>query len=576
MKKSLFPLVAILMMLTSTTIFFNGCKLKNPTEGFKVLIKADAFTAPSEFRVYDAKFGAPPGFSSPIPVTVSGPGADYIYTSGGNRALTIFQGGINLSVRKGTVVTDAIPLQFNIEINAPGYLPVVYPVTLYNLDPVSQTINLVSFDNPPAGSASKTQSVPTDASGKTTAPISIKLDASATKTEELSINIDSGTQLKDKDGNPVNGNIEAKILHFTDETPESMKSFPGGTKVSSIKDVNGNTLPGGTFDPSGWVNINMSVGTTDVKTFSQPIKVNMEINGKNPKTNTDFKEGDLIETFSRSAGNAEWVKEATVTIVKNSISGKLEAPLLVNHLSDWGAGFLLDDCTSRFSFKVLVTASTVETNVIMRIYEKQTYQGVTSEFLVAQGTYPLEAADHSITHTILTNFTPTAGTEYRFKLEGDVEFDYTGIICGSFLNAGEGIPKNKLRCNIFLRCITGNAVILPERYRLYYIDEASYQNTIVPAQGSNPAHKIDPRDGTVGGVSWTETQVHYVNDQNPRNTLDIPKVDLQVGHKYRFSVYYNDGTKETREDYLTDVVSTEIINNKALDMVITLSTCPIH
>ena len=44
---------------------------------------------------------------------------------------------------------------------------------------------------------------------------------------------------------------------------------------------------------------------------------------------------------------------------------------------------------------------------------------------------------------------------------------------------------------------------------------------------------------------------------------------------FNSQVYYNDGNKESREDYITEIVSQEIKDRNALDMVISLSSCPL-
>ena len=576
MKKNILSIAALLVLATSAIFMLDACKMKNPTEGFHILIKADAVTSPSEFRIKDAKYGISPGFTSPIPVTISGPGAGNIYSSGGNRSISIFQGGINISVRKGTPVSESNPIKFNIEINAPGYLPVVYPVTLYSLNPISETITLVNFNDPPEGAASKTATVSTDPTGKTTTATKITVDTSATKQTTMSITIDSGTQLKDKDGNPVSGSIEAKIMQFTSETPESKYSLPGGSDVTSVKDANGNALPGGTFDLNGFVNIDMSVGGTSVKTFSQPMKVNMGIDGINPKTNAAYKVGDVLETYSRSAGDGEWVKEATVTIINDS-SGHLIAPMLISHLSFWSAGFLLAPCGDKFQFKFGIPAKAT-VNLSAKVSHSDAGGNLINDYqILVHGTNDNNA---SLIFPVTTALRPIADQNYNFKLTGDLTFNYTGKLCGSVIDVGTIVPEDKMLFNIFLKCSNGNQVILPDLYRVYYIDDADYQRAIVPKKGSNLAHKVDPRDGwyTVSAgdsVQWGESAVEYVNDANPRNTLTLSKSELKVGHKYRFSVYYNDGTKESREDYLTDAVSQTMLDQKILDMVIVLSSCPI-
>lgn len=577
MKNRNVNILAILIVSIAAAFGLNGCKFKNPTEGFKVIISADAMTAPSEFRIKDAATGIAPGFTSPIPVAITGPGAGYVYSSGGSKSISIFQGGINISLRKGAVVSQQNPIRFNIEINAPGYLKLVYPVTLYDDEPITETISLISLDAPPAGSLAKTQNFDTDIDGKTTAPILISIDSASNKKQKLNIQIAQGTQMKDANGNVVSGNIEAKVLQFT-PSPETYSSFPGGLNVDLVNDVNGNPLNGGTFAPSGWVNMDFSSGGKSVKTFSQPIIVNMELGegAINPITKVEFKEGDVLETYSLSEGDGEWVKEGVATVIKNSINNKLEVPVSVSHLSMWSMGYLIQACNTPFSFKI-----NNPSNNVIRV-ELDVTAFINFEFgSMEMSEYWKELRVNPGVQTIYTDFRPNGFNEYRFRLFDGANFDFTGKLCGNLIDGGNTLNPDLMKFNIFLKCANGNQVILPRNYRVYYIDDADYQRAIVPKKGSNPAHKIDPRDGTFevspgDKVSWMQNAVDAVlSTTTPRNTLSLAKSKLKTGSKYRFSIYYNDGIKESREDYLTEVVTDEIKNIGSLDMTILLGSCPI-
>lgn len=64
--------------------------------------------------------------------------------------------------------------------------------------------------------------------------------------------------------------------------------------------------------------------------------------------------------------------------------------------------------------------------------------------------------------------------------------------------------------------------------------------------------------------------------ENLVNKLTLPKNDMVIGKKYRFSVYYNDGQVESREDYVTpEPIIQEVLDAGGQDVNINLTRCPI-
>ena len=136
--KSLFLLIG----LACLTTFFITCK--NPTDNLQVTASADFVSAASEFRIFDATTGQPEAAFEGVTIKVSGPAAPFIYSSGGKKAIVINNGIVQVCFRRGTVVSEAMPLKFNIEVTVSGYITKIYPVTLTSLSPVTQTIFLVN------------------------------------------------------------------------------------------------------------------------------------------------------------------------------------------------------------------------------------------------------------------------------------------------------------------------------------------------------------------------------------------------------------------------------------------------
>ena len=571
MKKNIFSILALILVLGSGLLVIDGCKLKNPTEGFAISIKADAVTAPSELLIRDAKTGSPlASLTSATPVTISGPGAPYVYSSGATKTISIFQGGISFSLRKGTPVSASNPIKFTIFIDVPGYLPLEYPITLTSLEPIQEEASLVNFSAPPAGAAASSKTVATGTDGKTTDTSSIVIPATANKKEALKIAIDAGTKMVDASGQAVSGAVEAKVMQFTAGTKESLNSFPGGLEFNELKDANGNKIPAGGFSPAGWIDISMSVGGKSVKSFDKPLIVSMEIDANqiNKLTNAKYKVGDVIDIYSKTAGENNWVKEGTATIALNSNS-KLEAQMPVKHLSVWGMGIFIPKCGeplrltvnvpkgySRLSFKIYENLLAGGAEYWNEVDEVNIYEEINGTGIVS----------------VTSEFVPLNNQVYRIEVLKGLPL-YTGPLCGSIINLGTIGSVDNLTNNILIKCTNGSGVLLPNDYKVYYVNENDYQNTINPATG----RKIDPRDPEIDGKDWKEaTIINQTIEGVIINTLTIPKKDVEVGEKYRFSVYYHDGNNESREDYITPApIVQEVLDAGGQDVIIILTTCPI-
>ncbi len=572
MKKNIFSILALILVLGSGLLVLDGCKLKNPTEGFAISIKADAVTAPSELLIRDAKTGSPlASLTSATPVTISGPGAPYVYSSGATKAISIFQGAVSFSLRKGTPVSASNPIKFTIFIDVPGYLPLEYPITLTSLEPIQQEAYLVNFSAPPSGAAANTKTVVTGSDGKTTDTSSIIIPATTNKTEALKIAIDAGTKMLDVTGQPVSGSVEAKVMQFTSGTEESLKSFPGGLEFNELKDTNGNKIPAGGFSPAGWIDINMSIGGKSVRSFDKPLIVSMEIdpNQINKLTNAKYKVGDVIDIYSKTAGENNWVKEGTSIIALNSNS-KLEAKMLVKHLSIWGMGVFIPKCGEALSLTVNVPKG--YSKLGLTIYKRIDLSDGSFYWDFADNINVFESVSGSGLLSVTSEFVPQINQVYKIEVLQGTPL-YTGPLCGSIVNLGTIGAVDNLTNNILIKCANGISVLLPDNYKVYYVNENDYQNTINPATG----RKIDPRDPIINGKDWKEaTIINQTINGVIINTLTLPKKDVVVGEKYRFSVYYNDGKKESREDYVTPApIVQEVLDAGGQDVIIILTTCPI-
>ncbi len=578
---------------------------KNPIKDFKIGIKADATTAPSTVKVYDIVTNTSIEVSGSLPVTISGKDAYRIYTPGGYQTFAVSQGQILISLRKGDNPTVEKPIEFNIIIEPDGYLPIVYPVTLTSSLPSDFSIGLVNLNNLPKGSTKTKVEPPVvidTVTKKTTAPIVIKTDTAntsgGTPPPVTTVTVPTGTQLQDKEGKPIElpaGDTTAKLttqIVFFPPTEQALNSFPGGLETSKIQDTSGNDLKQGTLAPAGWVNIDMKIGNTEVKNFSTPIVVNMELdpNTINPTTDAPYVEGDSINIYSKSEGDENWVLESVAAVIKNNTTGKLEVPMQVSHLSIWAAANFSVSCNTKFTMTLANDDTQNPINLTVAIYSPKTTNPLERGNIMRSANITLQPGATINTNGEFNNWKPTKGNKYFVVVtqQGNttplLDIGPTEL-CGNTPPTYTSSPStNQMVFKVRIQCINGNSVLIPAGTKVYYIDEDIYQATLVGTGAFQ--HKVDPSDN-IPNNPWK----FVIADQKKIGGTDFNIITLastpnspalSVGSKYRFSVYYDTGVgKGSREDKIfpesgLPLTQSNIDSYKGNVTLIpvTLSSCP--
>jgi len=553
--KSLF----LLLGLTCLTTFFITCK--NPVSDLEVTASSDFVSAPSEFRIFDASTNKPEAAMENVAVKISGPAAASIYNPGGKKSFVINNGIVQISFRRGTVVSETNPLKFNMEVTIPGYLTKIYPVTLYTLAPVSKTVFLVNLNNLPKGSAKISATTTTNTSGTTTSETIVTLPTNANKTEVAELTIPTGVTMKDKDGNPVTGTLAVNVLQFAGNGQQAMDAF-GNKGDNTIKDINGNTLTETVIAPLGWLNINITAGGKEVKTFSSPVKAKIGIPAGlvNPITGVEYKEGDAISVLSKEDDGTEFKKEANTTLQK-ATDGSLFVEINITHLSGWTIAQILEMCSVKIEFPVdVVKGPRSYISKFILGYCIATYYRANGskwydayvegnlDFPVSELTYignkvtvkrPIENLAPVELNRIHGTLYIESGEWDETGMKGYNRFDEfkTGKINNpcTFGTVVSGPPstssttKGKFRA----KCTSGstNYAILPDGYKLYYIKNADYSAAGTPG---------------VTNAAWKSTSLGV---EQGFNVCNINKNDLAGGGDFRFAILYNG----RRYDYVQNI-----------------------
>lgn len=348
-------------------LIFSQCK--NPLDDVELAVDSNIFKYTTLLEI-NSTSGSPIG--SNATVTITGADASKIYNLDGRRTFQVNGGVLGLAVSPGNEPTTTSPLNFNVSIAAPGHLTTVIPVRINASQKGSFTkVSMVDISNPPQGVAIETKTVSLSSTGATTVATTLATNSSSASPEAVAISLPAGTQFKAADGsNIVASSLSVSTLTANTGNPTSLTIFPGGSLSSPAVKTNSGSNAAGTLLPAALTEISMTAGTTNVKSFNQPITVNMQLDEDfyNPNTKAKVKAGDVISIYSFSAEKGIWEYENTGTVV--SSGGKFSVNVNTTHLTWFMAGDFAASCASPLTVKLTASwlASDVTHPVTVKVF----------------------------------------------------------------------------------------------------------------------------------------------------------------------------------------------------------------
>jgi hypothetical protein len=358
----------VLMSGVAISVFY-GCK--KPSDNVKIFINTSSLSkAPVLLHFVNANTAstAQPGDFS---VTISGKDSAFVQMDGG--ATTNFKashGFLPLSLLSAAAPSVANPITFNISASIAGFAPLTQTITITKDTATIVDISAIQYSSPPAGVSTLVSTVNINAG--VSPGIVFTVPTNAGMTEAANIIIPAGTQFLDVNGNLISASqVTADVAYYSPISPTSYGAFPGGFHPTNVVDLNGNPINGGygiNFVSAGLLSVKMFAGSTEVKHFSNPIIINMEINPNttNFTTGLNIEPGDTVPWWSMNESTGQWTSEgidtlaaeapgglATSSLRTNGAAGKAVASLKPTHLSafnlDWSwavAGTAYGTCGS--------------------------------------------------------------------------------------------------------------------------------------------------------------------------------------------------------------------------------------
>ncbi|MBC7616201.1 MAG: hypothetical protein H7202_09055 [Pedobacter sp.] len=329
-------------------ILFAGCK--NPAEDVQIIVNTDIFKSPMLLQFVNAKSGAagPQDFI----VEITGPNASLVRTTTGGKVFKAGAGLLNLLLDRNANPTPSSPVKFTVVVNVAGFAPTYQDVVITSA--TGQRIfkiPMVDYKNPSTNTGVVEATKPVT-NGTASTDLVFTTTTNSSMADKSDITVSSGTGLLNAAGQAISANsVDAKIVHFGTAAAGTTQALPGGTFASNVIGANGQPVVAGVnFNPAGAVAIDMFAGTTEVKGFTKPIIIDMEVVATmiNPTTNQAIKVNETIPMWSLNEKTGQWKSEGNATFVTNAAS-KLVARMQITHLSTWMSAYTATSCTTNIT-----------------------------------------------------------------------------------------------------------------------------------------------------------------------------------------------------------------------------------
>lgn len=500
---------------------FNSCR--NPAYDIDVLFDADVIQYKATIIVKDGNGAVLPNLN----VSVTGPDAASIYDFSGTKQIFAPSGVITLGVTPKAVPTAGKSLSFNVIVKGAGYEDKNIPVTI-SVDQFSQILNvtMLKVAVPTEATTVITKDVPLAADGKTLTATTIETPASSTVPQTTSITIPAGTQMRDAAGKILTGStLTVRTINYDANDEASVDMFPGGS-LSAPDVLNEDGTTGSAFFmPAGFANIQMFIDGVEVKTFSTPITISIQVDPtfKPQATGQAIKAGDKLSVHSYDVGTGKFNFETIGTVAVDA-KGKLAVAFPMSHLTIFVVG------------DVIKTDACVEPSItFVAPWLNDGTQTVTFEVLSADGSRVLVTRTILVSNGLISKMSglPAVAAQYRIKdnsgrvlAEGALANSCAGANVSITIGAPTGAPVQNISLILNVNC-PGKGLIIVPNFDLFY----------KPAGAANTEYKL---------LGTTENGI-------------LKTTSLTIGSSYDFRATWKNETKVVRNRTITNLDMSTVV-----------------
>lgn len=353
-------LLKITLAITISLIaIITSCKgIDEIANGFDVVVNTSIFKQQVVVEIFDPVDQENLTGSNVLSIEVMGKDADKIVTDAGNEIsdAKVVNGIVALAVNPNkNPNTD--PVEFLLKIKGDNYLTTTIPVFLSETDSIATfSANIVNKMSTPSGVdyVSKTETL---TNNTLSSDITVETSSSASTGTTSEVTVKAGTIFKDENGNAISGgSIKSEVVNFNSNDPEALASFPGSFMPQEITDENGEKVNDAYFETAGFVSIDMQIGNTEVKNFSEPITIKMQVASDyiNPETGNAIQLGDVIPIWSYSKDDGKWDYHTDGTVTQDG-NGNFVIEYTTTHLSWYNLDFKGRRCNRAATINVTMT-----------------------------------------------------------------------------------------------------------------------------------------------------------------------------------------------------------------------------
>ncbi len=316
--------------------------------------------------------------SSEIEIRFSGEEAPFIVDNSGFylKGVTINGGFLSIGVDPTKVVpTEVDPARLVINAESEGYLPASLPVRIPAEGVYDFKVSMIKISAPPDGVyIAESKNAGTSHNGILANTIIFEPDNSNSL-----ITISADAILKDADGNPLEGNLDAIIARFDPKKDAAIRSLPGGSNAEYInekgEDLMGTLIPAALFrieivDQNGRRADGIPAAYIKVQTAIDPSTIN-------PLTGQPVKTGDTIPIYGYDGSTGKWFY----------IRDMLIAP-------GWSVSLPLKSLTGGAGF--ITICFTVSNLAVIVFHNPYYYPGYWYDFIPLELNYEFRAPDGSL------------------------------------------------------------------------------------------------------------------------------------------------------------------------------------
>ncbi len=455
--------IKLYSFLFLAAFLFNSCR--NPAYELDVLFDADIISYKATIILKDANGNVLP---NNIAVSVAGTDAASIYDFSGTSQIFSPGGVITLGVTPKKIPTASNALNFNVLISAPGYDSKNIPVSI-ELNQFNQfiTVTMLKVASPTAVTSVANATAALNASGTTTTATTLSTPGTGTVAERATVTIPAGVQMQNAAGTALTGStVTVNMINYEAKDPATIDLFPGGSFSAPNVALEGGTNGSAFFMPAGFTSVRMFVGGQEVKKFSSPINVNVEVDPTfmPAATNALVKVGDVLKIYSYEVTTGQFKFESNGTVALNSF-GKLSITFPVNHLTIFVVG------------DVAVTTTCVDTKAtFVAPWLNEGSQPMNVEILNAAGTRRLANSISVVENGSLAFWRGLPGVALTYKIKNNSgQILATGTMAspcaGTAINITLAAPTGPQAPNITLDlnvvCPGKGSIIVPN-FDLFY------------------------------------------------------------------------------------------------------------